>query len=69
MVITLRDRGKPFDPASVPAPDMHLPLHERRIGGLGLHLIYQLMDDVRFEFRDGVNTLTMVKRNAITAGG
>jgi serine/threonine-protein kinase RsbW len=69
VVITLRDQGKPFDPASVPAPDMHLPLDERRIGGLGLHLIYQLMDEVRFEFSDGTNTLTLVKRNAIVEGG
>jgi serine/threonine-protein kinase RsbW len=69
VVITVRDQGKPFDPDSVPAPDMHLPLDERRIGGLGLHLIYQLMDEVKFEFRNGTNTLTMVKRDAIPEGG
>jgi serine/threonine-protein kinase RsbW len=65
VMITVRDQGKPFDPASVAPPDMNLPLEDRPVGGLGLHLIHQLMDQVKFEFSDGTNTLTMIKRNAI----
>jgi serine/threonine-protein kinase RsbW len=65
VVITLRDCGRPFDPAQVVEPDMHRPLAERRIGGLGMHLMYQLMDDVQFTFSEAGNTLVMVKRSAV----
>ncbi len=36
------DWGKPFDPRDAPAPDLNAPLEERRVGGLGLHLVRQL---------------------------
>jgi serine/threonine-protein kinase RsbW len=66
MVITLRDHGRPFAPEAVVAPDMSLPLTKRRIGGLGMHLMFQLMDAVQFDFAEGVNTLVMIKRNAVS---
>jgi serine/threonine-protein kinase RsbW len=66
-VITLRDHGRPFAPAGVGAPDMSLPLAKRRIGGLGMHLMYQLMDEVWFDFAEGTNTLVMVKQDALVS--
>jgi serine/threonine-protein kinase RsbW len=66
VVITLRDHGRPFAPQEVVAPDMSLPLTKRRIGGLGMHLMFQLMDEVQFDFAEGANTLVMVKRNAVS---
>jgi serine/threonine-protein kinase RsbW len=65
VVLTVRDHGRPFAPEKVVAPDTSLPLTQRRIGGLGLHLMYQLMDEVRFDFAEGGNTLVMVKRDAL----
>ena len=65
VVLTVRDHGQPFAPERVVAPDMSLPLTQRRIGGLGLHLMYQLMDEVQFDFAEGGNTLVMVKRDAL----
>lgn len=63
LTVVLRDYGRPFDPTSVPAPDLHVSLEERRLGGLGLYFIRQLMDELRFEFTsDAGNVLTMVKR-------
>jgi serine/threonine-protein kinase RsbW len=61
-VVTLRDRGRQFDPESVPPPDISSPLEERQVGGLGLYLITRLMDEARFDFhpQEG-NVLTMVK--------
>jgi anti-anti-sigma factor len=61
-VVTLHDTGRPFDPESVPLPDINSPLEERQIGGLGLYLITRLMDEARFDFhpQEG-NVLTMVK--------
>lgn len=61
--ITLRDRGRYFDPADVPAPDITAPLAERQAGGLGIYLMNRLMDTVRFEHDEhNGNTLTMTKR-------
>ena len=43
------DNGRPFDPTGAPDPDLSLPLEQREPGGLGIHLIRQLMD--RFDYR------------------
>jgi len=66
IAITLRDHGRSFNPEQIVPPDTGLPLEERRLGGLGLHLMYKLMDEVRFTFSKGVNKLVMVKRNAVS---
>jgi serine/threonine-protein kinase RsbW len=68
LLIAVRDRGRAFNPAGVPAPDMGLPLEERPIGGLGLHLMRRLMDDVTFSFSpEHGNLLVMAKRGVATA--
>ena len=61
--VVVRDWGRVFDPELVPVPDLDLPLEERALGGLGLFLVQQVMDEVRFEFNDSKgNTVIMVKR-------
>jgi serine/threonine-protein kinase RsbW len=60
--VTLRDWGHPFDPTRLPLPDLTPSLRKRRPGGLGVFLIRRLMDEVRYDVGDGVNTLTMIKR-------
>lgn len=68
LTVTLRDQGAPFDPSSVPDPDLYSPLEERREGGLGLYLMRRLMDELHFEFIPGTgNVLTMVKRRRAPA--
>jgi len=47
-VVCVCDSGAPFDPASVPDPDVSSPLEERAIGGLGLFFMQKLMDAVEF---------------------
>lgn len=66
VVITVKDRGQPFDPTNVASPDLSIPLQERPVGGLGLYLMRQLMDDLRFTFSDEGNTLEMVKLNVVS---
>lgn len=62
LTVILRDYGCPFDPTSVPEPDLCASLEDRQAGGLGLYCIRQLMDQVCFEFTsDSGNVLTMVK--------
>jgi serine phosphatase RsbU (regulator of sigma subunit)/anti-sigma regulatory factor (Ser/Thr protein kinase) len=57
--ITVRDNGSPFDPLSLPTPDVTLPLEEREPGGLGVHLVRNVMDEVEYGYRDGYNVLKM----------
>ncbi len=61
--VTVRDWGRAFEPQAVPLPDVRAPLEQRPLGGLGLFLVRQVMDEVQFEFggKRG-NSVTMVKR-------
>ena len=60
--ITLADQGKPYDPLMQEAPDVSLPAEKRKIGGLGIFMARKNMDDMTYEYRDGRNILTMLKR-------
>ena len=62
VVVTIRDRGRPFDPSEVAEPDTTCSLEERQIGGLGLYFMRKLMDSVEFTCRPEGNTLRMVRR-------
>jgi serine/threonine-protein kinase RsbW len=63
LVIRVRDWGRSFVPEDVPEPDVNAPLEERSLGGLGLFLIRQCMDEVEFTFDAELgNELTMTKR-------
>lgn len=55
------DRGVPFDPLAKPDPDVSLSAEERGIGGLGIYMVKKSMDEVRYEYRDGQNVLTLIK--------
>lgn len=62
IVITITDRGMPFDPGSVPPPDLEADLNHRRVGGLGMYLMRKLMDEVSYDFdAEKGNKLTMRK--------
>jgi len=62
LIVTIRDRGKPFDPTSVPPPDLEADLNERRIGGLGMYFMRKVMDEVSYSFdAEEGNKLTMRK--------
>ena len=62
LVIEIRDWGKPFDPDAVPQPDIESELFERKEGGVGIFLMRQMMNDVRYVFRAGkYNELRMIK--------
>lgn len=61
IVLVLTDTGQEFDPTMVPEADITLSADERPIGGLGIFLIRQMMNEVRYERIDGKNILTMEK--------
>jgi serine/threonine-protein kinase RsbW len=62
IVVVIKDEGKPFDPTSVPPPDLEANVEERKAGGLGIYFMKTLMDEVKYEFIEGKNVLTMVVR-------
>ena len=60
--IEVVDDGHPFDPLGHPAPDLNLPIEQRPVGGLGIHMIRQSLDQVEYRREPGRNVLVMMKR-------
>ena len=60
--ITFIDSGVPFDPLKKEDPNVTLSAEDREIGGLGIYMTKKTMDDVRYEYKDGQNRLTLVKK-------
>jgi anti-sigma regulatory factor (Ser/Thr protein kinase) len=64
LVVEMSDDARPFDPLQAPPPDLDSPIAERRVGGLGVHLVKTLMDEVAYAYRDGRNHIRLRKRIA-----
>ena len=62
LTFKLCDQGTPFDPTQTEDVDTTLSAQEREIGGLGIFLVRQLMDDGSYQYVNGSNVLTMTKR-------
>ena len=61
VTITFIDHGVPFDPLAKEDPDVTLPSEQRKVGGLGVFLVKQNMDDIQYEYLNGSNILTLKK--------
>ena len=61
IIIKLYDSGKPYDPLKHEDPDFDLDLDDAPIGGLGIYLVKETMDTVKYESINGKNILTMEK--------
>ena len=62
VTITFIDSGSPYDPLAKEDPDTALAAEQRPIGGLGIFMAKKMMDEIRYERKDGCNILTMIKR-------
>jgi serine/threonine-protein kinase RsbW len=62
LTMAMVDDGPAFDPLSVPAPDVNAPLDARRVGGLGVYFVRQMMDAVSYRREGPRNQLRMSKR-------
>ena len=67
LTVQLSDTGTAFDPSEAPAPDLESDVEDRPVGGLGLHLVRELMDSLSYRRQDGRNELTLTKRLGATA--
>lgn len=65
IVVRLTDKAPLFDPTSIEPPDINLPLEERPLGGLGIHMMRQLTDDLSYRAASHKNELTFVKLGAL----
>lgn len=63
--LTLRlrdfDVGR-FDVTAAPGVDIEAPIERRRAGGLGLHLVRQMADDIHYNYDDRTSTVTVTRR-------
>ena len=59
--ITFADKGVPYDPLKKNDPNTKLGADERQIGGLGIFMVKQSMDNVRYKYENGQNVLTITK--------
>ena len=59
VVITFRDSGIPYDPLAKEDPDVTLSAEDRSVGGLGIYMVKQSMDELDYVYEDGMNVLTM----------
>jgi anti-sigma regulatory factor (Ser/Thr protein kinase) len=59
--IEYRDNGLACDPFSVPSYDLDLPVEQRPIQGLGIHLIRKMSDHIAYGWKDGWNCLRLEK--------
>ena len=62
VVLDVRDNGKRFDPLGAAAPDLEASVEDRPLGGLGIHLVQALADEVSYERRDDWNVLRLTKK-------
>ena len=62
VILVLTDTGKEFDPTMAPEADVTLDAEDRQIGGLGIFLIRQIMNEVKYERIEGKNVLTLEKK-------
>src|SRR5262245_18502462 len=59
LTVEVEDDGRPFNPLNTPEPDTKQLLEERPIGGLGIHLVRKLMDELEYRRQNDTNILTM----------
>ena len=61
LTLVFEDAGVPFNPLLQKEPELSVPFQERKIGGLGIMMVRQRMDDVQYACREGKNILTVTK--------
>ena len=64
VAMVIEDRGRQFDPTKFPAPDLSGPLTTRKVGGVGIHFMRSLMDDISYTRAAGLNRLRLAKKIA-----
>ena len=65
VTIQIIDDGRPFDPLTdAPEPDTESGIEDRAVGGLGIHLVRTMMDEVSYRREENKNHIRLVKRRS-----
>ena len=62
ITVSVRDDAKPFNLLEYPRPDLEIPLEDRGVGGMGIHMIREIMDEINYKREDDGNLLVMRRR-------
>ena len=62
ILVEVEDDGQEFNPLTVPQPDTESAIAERPVGGLGVHLVRCMMDEIRYHYKNRRNCLILVKK-------
>ena len=62
VIVTFIDKGMPYDPLRAAEPDITLSAEERDLGGLGIYMVKNSMDEITYEYKDGKNILSIKKK-------
>ena len=63
--VRITDAAPRFDPLAVPEPELDSTIEDREVGGLGIYLIRQLMDEVSYRYENGKNILVLMKKKIV----
>jgi anti-sigma regulatory factor (Ser/Thr protein kinase) len=63
--VRIKDTAPRFDPLSLPEPELDGTIEDRKIGGLGVFLIRQVMDEIAYRYENGQNILVLIKRKSV----
>jgi sigma-B regulation protein RsbU (phosphoserine phosphatase) len=63
VTIMFRDGGMPYNPLERENPNIDMPAEERKIGGLGIFIVKDIMNEVVYRYENGNNVLTIHKKN------
>jgi sigma-B regulation protein RsbU (phosphoserine phosphatase) len=69
LAVTITDDGIPFNPFQGSPPDTDLSIEERQIGGLGIHLVQNVMDEVSYNRRTDKNVVILAKHLKLSVDG
>jgi len=62
LLIQVEDTGHPFDPSLFDHPDLSDDIEERNLGGLGVFFITEMVDEINYESKNGINCLSLKMR-------
>ena len=66
LVLEINDDGIPFNPLKSEAFNPKIPLEERETGGMGIHIVRELVDEIEYYRKQNKNILVMKKNNILT---
>lgn len=61
LTMKIKDDGKPFNPLEIESTNLEKPFDEREIGGMGIYIVQQLMDELRYNREEDYNILLLRK--------